>query len=381
MPGKWRTVLAKSLSLFLVTVLLMAWPGPGGSAGGEPLTGGVRVSGTAATGGPSDEAAVLESLFDLDIKLTRVQEERARLSGQIANLEDEVHRTEIRRDQANIKMAEQQQAVSDWLRFVYEDGDVSFLAVLLESRDFGDFVAQWELLSLVMKRQTEFLGEVRDIVASAKRQQESLTQLRSSLQKQRKRVAALEVSLAGTLAEKERTFLQIRRLGPGVAGSMAESEARWVAAVTPLVRLFARFPSIPWAEAEPSEVNVDYRSGRVVMTIPAVELERLIRGFDPADQNLRLSVQPGELIISVPPPEGDPQQGGLAVAGQIRVEGKGAVFIPSRLSFRGAALSRRVLQSLADGYDLKINVQSPLPGLNPSTVKTASGKLILDLEI
>jgi hypothetical protein len=357
MAFKRRIVPTKWLSLIVIAILVAAGPGRAAVTGRQlPVRAAAGAFSDVAGAKFSDEAALLESLFDLDIKLARAREEQARLSIQNAELEKQVRRSEIRRDQANDEMEAQRQAVSDWLRFVYEEGDIDFLAVLLEAEDFADFMVRWELFGIVTQRQTEFLNEVRKVVNSAKKEQESLVRLRSSLQQRKTRSAALAADLERNLAAKERLFLEMRSLGSGTAGSLTEAEARWVAAVVPLVRLFERFSSIPWTEAQPSKVNIDYRSGRVEVAVPVSELERVVRGADPLDQTLRLSIETGELVISVPPPEGGGQQAGLVVAGEIRINGKEAAFVPRRLSFRGSELSERVLRSLAGGYDLKINV-------------------------
>lgn len=367
----------------LAAVLIFVGIGQAGLAGetGPLLAAGKDLPLAGTHNASLNETDLLESLFELDIKLARAREELERLAAEKEKLAEQIRLAESNRERASRELEGKQEAVSEWLCYLYENGSVSFLEVLLQARDFGEFAVQWELFGLLTDRQAEFLDEVRTVLNTAQSQRELLERLRSSLQQEEAKAILVEKSLADALAEKEELFAKARSLSPETGAALAVSGTRWSEAVQQLARLFGRFQSIAWNEIVPVDLQINYLAGRIEMAVPASELERVMRKVDPLTGNLRVRINPGELVILLPTAGADSQREGLEVAGEVRVVGGEAVFVPQRLVFGGVRLSERVVSLLVSGYDLKINAVSPIPGLRPVRATPAAGKLVLVLEI
>lgn len=124
--------------------------------------------------------------------------EIAALNGQIDEREREISELNKRLDKAlsTIKVTEEELAETEEhleetdkilrqrIRAIYESGPVSYLEVLLAAQDFSDFLNRYEMLKIVISKDSELLEEVRQ-------QKEELEKKKKSLEEQRDSIANL----------------------------------------------------------------------------------------------------------------------------------------------------------------------------------------------
>ncbi|MCL6634849.1 MAG: peptidoglycan DD-metalloendopeptidase family protein [Peptococcaceae bacterium] len=111
------------------------------------------------------------------------------LEAGLSQARDNLRKTEADLKEAEIKLGKSTELLNKRVRNMYEAGNVSYLEVLFEAKDFSDFVNRFEMLKRVVQQDVATIEQVR-----ADRQR--LNNRKADLQVQQERLAAM-------LAEQE----------------------------------------------------------------------------------------------------------------------------------------------------------------------------------
>lgn len=96
----------------------------------------------------------------------------------------DISRTQVALRQAEARLAESTRMMDQRLRDVYQSGQVSYLEVLLEARNFGDFINRYELLKRVVARDVHIVNDF-----TARRQE--VADQKARLEQRRNRIQSL----------------------------------------------------------------------------------------------------------------------------------------------------------------------------------------------
>lgn len=124
----------------------------------------------------SRAATLQEQLQQLQNQINLTEQQIAELQNQLRILNGQIADTEGKLIAAEEQLQRRKNLLNERLRAMYEDGNVSFLEVLLSSTSFSDFVDRMYTLSLIAKQDRRLLEETkqkRDEVAALKSQLES----------------------------------------------------------------------------------------------------------------------------------------------------------------------------------------------------------------
>lgn len=136
-------------------------------------------------------------------KLTTVKKKENSILGQVQNLEKDMQKTQsdleylsgrvdylqsslaVTRDEIGIlesELEKQNEILNQRLVFIYEEGDISYLEVLLGAEDMQDFLVRYDLLNRILQQD-------RDLIATVQAKKEALSSKKNALENQK---AALE---------------------------------------------------------------------------------------------------------------------------------------------------------------------------------------------
>lgn len=82
------------------------------------------------------------------------------LDAQIAEKEEEIEKKQVELDQAEKELAQQYEKYKIRVRAMYEQGDVSYLEVLLGASDFGDFLSRLEIVNSIVDYDQQLVDEL-----------------------------------------------------------------------------------------------------------------------------------------------------------------------------------------------------------------------------
>lgn len=123
------------------------------------------------------QAALQAADSELAIASSRYQV----LTSQLAAAEQELKRLEAELKEAIRVYNERKDFLANRVRTIHEEGRVNYLAVLLGSNSFSDFISRFEMLRLVVKRDAQLFDQIRADRAQLERSQAEAEQKRNGL--------------------------------------------------------------------------------------------------------------------------------------------------------------------------------------------------------
>lgn len=109
----------------------------------------------------SKEKSIMGEVQNLEIDMQKTQSELEYISGRVDYLQSSLA---ITRDEIGILEADlekQNEALNQRLVFIYEEGDVSYLEVLLGAEDMQDFLTRYDLLNRILQQDRELIAAVQ----------------------------------------------------------------------------------------------------------------------------------------------------------------------------------------------------------------------------
>lgn len=109
-----------------------------------------------------------------DEELTKANDELSVIQNEYSAAEQELEQAETAVKEAEERYEEQKALLANRVRALSEEGRINYLAVLLGSTSFSDFVSRFDLLQLVVKKDAQLFAQVREEKKlMAERQQEA----------------------------------------------------------------------------------------------------------------------------------------------------------------------------------------------------------------
>ncbi|MDA8210560.1 MAG: peptidase M23, partial [Clostridia bacterium] len=103
---------------------------------------------------------ITQKISALNATINDKRNEIADLNGRIAANKKQLAETEALLEQAAEKLEKSNETLNQRVRFYYENGQVAYLEVLLEARNFSDFINRMELMKMIMEQDKEIINRV-----------------------------------------------------------------------------------------------------------------------------------------------------------------------------------------------------------------------------
>lgn len=107
------------------------------------------------------EKEISDKLADTRARLVKTEDELAKTQGELDVAEEHLRKLKMRIRRTSIRLLRAQRALEARLREIYIEGEVSYLAVLLQSDDFTDFLNQADYLKLIVKSDSQLINTVK----------------------------------------------------------------------------------------------------------------------------------------------------------------------------------------------------------------------------
>jgi murein DD-endopeptidase MepM/ murein hydrolase activator NlpD len=160
--------LPRHLSIVLL-LLALAWPAlaqPGGSE--SSLRSDIRAnrSRIGAIKKKLDEAnkreqELAKKLAETGKRKVKAEDDLAKTVAKLSDAQERLRVLKMRIKRTSIRLLRAQHALEKRLRAIYMEGEVSYMAVLLQSDDFTDFLNQADYLERIVKTDAELIASVQ----------------------------------------------------------------------------------------------------------------------------------------------------------------------------------------------------------------------------
>lgn len=151
----------------------------------------------------SEKKSVSKAIEDLDYKLNQAEDELSNVEGMLSQLEKQIAVTTVDLERASGDASSQKELLKKRVRVMYENGNVGYLSVILNSTSFSDFISRLDFLKKIISFDMNLLSKMKD-------HRDSVAEKRSQLQSE--------------LDEKERLKNQIGEKKEQVATAKQDRE-------------------------------------------------------------------------------------------------------------------------------------------------------------
>lgn len=103
---------------------------------------------------------LLEEIEDLDIEMNKAQKELNDIQDQINSLNSEIKSKQKSIDEANKKQAEEEILLQKRIRAMYENGEVTYIKILMDSNSISDFLKRCELTDRMVEADKELFSNL-----------------------------------------------------------------------------------------------------------------------------------------------------------------------------------------------------------------------------
>ena len=107
------------------------------------------------------EREIADKLADTRKRMVKAEDDLARTEKELDTAEEKLRKLKMRVRRTSIRLLRAQTALEARLREIYMEGEVSYLAVLLQSDDFTDFLNQADYLKLIVKSDSQLINTVK----------------------------------------------------------------------------------------------------------------------------------------------------------------------------------------------------------------------------
>lgn len=152
----------------------------------------------------ADQVNVLDNL--INDKERNIQD----LDSQLRSSQNELNHTEAELRKAEEELEKSNKMLKDRVRNIYKAGQISYLEVLLDSQDFGDFINRFEMLKRVVVRDSGIVDRVKSARQQIANKKDKLEQQRVQITALLSRQRQARQELASRHAEKKTLLADAR---------------------------------------------------------------------------------------------------------------------------------------------------------------------------
>lgn len=158
-----------------------------------------------------EKKAISKQVEDLDNKLHLTEKELENIEQQLTILESQVAITKRELDRATSDAETQKELLKKRVRVMYETGSVGYLAVILDSTSFGDFITRVDYLKKIIEYDVSLLKsikEYRDNVAQKKAQLQAEMDEKEAI---RQEIESKKVDVAQAVADRSKALTALKQ--------------------------------------------------------------------------------------------------------------------------------------------------------------------------
>lgn len=173
----------------------------------------------------SEKATVKEQIEALDAQINSTEEQIELQNDLIDSLEEMIAQKEEELAEAQKKEEEQYEKFKTRVRVMYEQGETSYLEVLLSADDLSDFLSKYEIVSQIAEYDKNLFEELKALKEEIAQTKAELEEDRQQAENARKELEVSKSELDTQLANRSQAMKELESAAEEVKASFAEIEA------------------------------------------------------------------------------------------------------------------------------------------------------------
>lgn len=167
------------------------------------------------------KASILEEINKLDAAIEAAEEELEVQEALIAELDELIAIKEIELADSEAKEAQQYEKLRSRVRFMYENGSMSYLSILLSSDDFSDFLSRYEVISQISKYEKKLFEELKAL-------KELIAEQKASLEEDRMVAVEVKASMEANKKDLEVTYNERSAQMKAIEAAEGDAKAKYL---------------------------------------------------------------------------------------------------------------------------------------------------------
>lgn len=173
----------------------------------------------------SEKATVKEQIEALDAQINSTEEQIELQNDLIDSLEEMIAQKEEELAEAQKKEEQQYEKFKTRVRVMYEQGETSYLEVLLSADDLSDFLSKYEIVSQIAEYDKNLFEELKALKEEIAQTKAELEEDRQQAENARKELEVSKSELDTQLADRSQAMKELESAAEEVKASFAEIEA------------------------------------------------------------------------------------------------------------------------------------------------------------
>ena len=173
----------------------------------------------------TEKATVKEQIEALDAQINSTEEQIELQNDLIDSLEEMIAQKEEELAEAQKKEEEQYEKFKTRVRVMYEQGETSYLEVLLSADDLSDFLSKYEIVSQIAEYDKNLFEELKALKEEIAQTKSELEEDRQQAENVRKELEVSKSELDTQLANRSQAMKDLESAAEEVKASFAEIEA------------------------------------------------------------------------------------------------------------------------------------------------------------
>jgi len=166
----------------------------------------------------SEKKSVSKAIEELDSKLNQAEDELSNVENLLVGLENQIKVTTMELERASNDASSQKELLKKRVRVMYENGNVGYLSVILNSTSFSDFISRVDFLKKIIDFDMNLLSKMkshRDSVADKRGQLESeqkeKVRLKAEIANKKEKVEVTKQDREKTLKDLTKDLKELER--------------------------------------------------------------------------------------------------------------------------------------------------------------------------
>lgn len=327
-----------------------------------------------------EEDRILAELFNLGLELEAAREELARLQKDMESVASALVKAGEDLAVLEAKLSEREERLKRRLRFMYEDGSVSYLEVLLSSASFQDFLSRLDLIRMIASADASLVREVKALKVRVETERAALQARRDELAGLRSRAEARQARITRLILEKEQRLSGLRDKRSAFESALADLERVWAGEALPVIKaLTAEFQGSTHRlrDMEPDEVRYRLVPPAVILTVSESTLNGFLQGGSPEIQSLRFRLRSTGAELS-----GTYSKVDLVLRGKLVIEGETRVrFLPDEIIFSGFRVSPEAVRIYVEPLRMEIDFAEFVRPAGLIAIEIKEGLLVVEASV
>lgn len=157
----------------------------------------------------SETKSVSRAIADLDSKIDQTENELEQVETQLSELENQIAVTMRELERATGDADKQKALLKKRVRVMYENGNVGYLAVLLDSTSFGDFISRADFLRKIVSFDSQLLKNMKNYRDSVEEKKGQLQSEQDQKEKLKNDISQKKEQVELSKGEKEKALKEL----------------------------------------------------------------------------------------------------------------------------------------------------------------------------